>query len=285
MANPRIHTFFDSPDPDASPLNLIQLFQLASVLVHSEVDSADEFLNVVAQVLEPGPEHRDTLWVVLDSVQRPVALKKWYNGHWRRVYNGMAGEIRGFTGSPGYGPAPSLFDVNGRGNIGLEYDGWHICNGKDGVVDFSDKFIIGAHMNKSPNNTHADYDNGWQTWLPKLDGTGDTNFKTGGKTTNMIQMKNLPPLDNSIGHTNPETNQPETTGLWINGKGWKDDATHQTAQPIVDINYGNTRDHAFLLTKYGADPNANPAIPQEEFPVMPPFYAMAWITFVGYENT
>lgn len=276
MANPHVETVFAMPDPDASPLNLIQLFQLANALVRSTI-TGDEFLNVTAQVLEPGPEHRDTLWVVLDSVGRPIALKYWYNGHWRRVYNGMVGEVRGYTGAPGLGPPPALFNANGRGNIGLEYDGWHLCNGKDGVVDLSDKFVIGAHMNNL--NSHTGYDHGWQTFVD-----GDADLKTGGVKSQKIEMKHLPPLDNSGGQTNPDTGQPETTGLWINGKGWKDDAEHiPNPKPIVDVNYGMQRNHAYLLATYGAN-TTNAPDGQVAFPVLPPFYCLAWITFVGYEN-
>lgn len=276
MANPTIKTEFYPPDPDFSPLNLVQLFELANVLVHTTIDSGD-FLNVTIGTTEPAPEHRDTVWIRTDSVGRPVEIKFWWHGHWRRIYNGMLGEIRGFTGAPGLGPVPALFNSNGRGNIGLEYDGWHICNGKDGVVDLSDKFVIGAHMNNS--NSHTGYDGGWQTFVD-----GKTDLKTGGVGKTMIEMKNLPPLDNSAGTTNPDTGDPETTGLWINGKGWKDDAAHPAPVPIVDNNYGNLHNHAFLLAKYGADPTANPPVPQEELVILPPFYALAWITFVGYEN-
>jgi hypothetical protein len=278
MANPHVRSYFDPPDPDASPLNLIQLFELATALIHSDIEG-DEFLNVVMQVNEPGPEHRDTIWIVKDGVGRPIAAKIWWNGRWRRIYNGMIGEVRGFTGAPGLGPPPALFNANGRGNIGLEYDGWHICNGKDGVVDLSDKFVIGAHMNNS--NSHTGYDNGWQTFVD-----GKSDLKTGGAKNQMIQMKNLPPLDNSIPN-NPDTGQNETTGLWLHGKGWKSDPenAHDEAFPIVDINFGNMKNHAVKIVSYGADPNASPPIPQEELPILPPFYALAWITFVGYENT
>jgi hypothetical protein len=276
MANPTIKTEFAMPDPDAAPLNLIQLFSLANVLVRSTIQG-DEFLNVVAQTLEPAPEHRDALWVVLDQVKRPVAIKFWYNGHWRRVYNGMLGEIRGFTGDPGLGPPPALFNRDGRGNLGLEYDGWHICNGKDGVVDLSDKFVVSAHMNNL--NGHTGYDHGWQTFVD-----GKDVLKTGGAKSTMIQMKNLPPLNTALGN-NPDSGLPETTGLWIHGKGWKDDAVHSSAVPIVDTNYGASRNHDALIATYGAAPDATPPVPQEEFPVLPPFYCLAWITFIGYENT
>ena len=196
----------------------------------------------------------------------------------------MLGEIRGFTGAPGYGPAPALFNTNGRGNIGLEYDGWHICNGRDGVVDLSDKFIIGAHMNRNPNNTHPDYDHGWQTWQTFAGDENETTAKTGGANGSMIEMKHLPPMDNSI--EDPDTHTKPAPGLYINAKEAKDAAEHTTVEPLIDINYANLKPHSKLLINYGADPadHKGSVGPQQKFPTLPPFYCMAWITFVGYEN-
>ena len=97
---------------------------------------------------------------MIDSQGRPIETRIYWNqgGSWRRLYNGMIGEIRNYSGNPMVD-----FDTNGLGyppgaHAGT-YDGWHLCNGKDGVPDLSDRFIIGAHMN---NNAVAGYqpDNG-----------------------------------------------------------------------------------------------------------------------------
>src|SRR4029077_11212585 len=138
--NPIITTTFAPPDPGATPLNLIQLVDLLKVLVSSEMQGS--YIPYVMQNGTPGVEDQDKSWLELDAQGRPIAFKIFWHGHWRRVYNGMLGEIRMYSGDPG-----TDFDTNGLGKVGLTYDGWHLCNGKDGIVDLSDRFIVGAHMN------------------------------------------------------------------------------------------------------------------------------------------
>jgi hypothetical protein len=276
MANqpPDVLTQFAMPDPNAAPLTLIQLFQLANTLVSSEIQGP--YLSYILQVNEPGSSDQDKVWVQLDSQRRPVAIKTYYNGHWRRVYNGMLGEIRGYTGNPN-----TDFDLTGDnpglGKIEGNYDGWRLCNGKGGTPDLSDKFIIGAHMNNL--NAHPGCDHGWQTFVD-----GKSDLKTGGVISQLIEMKHLPPLDNS--GPDPLTGAPAAngTGLYIHGKEAKESDAHGEVRPLVDIHYANALPHDAFLIKYGSDPHGNPAVPQEKFPVIPPFYALAWITFVGYAS-
>ena len=112
----------------------------------------------------PGVSDQDKVWFELDANGRPVSIKVFWNGNWRRVYNGMMGEVRGYTGNPG-----DDFDSTGWGKKMGEYDGWHLCNGNDGAPDFSDQFLIGAHMN---NDGHSGYvDSEWVSWVG--DTTGD----------------------------------------------------------------------------------------------------------------
>jgi hypothetical protein len=151
--NPPVLTQFANPDPNAAPLNITQLVQLLNVLVGSEIQGS--YIPYVLQNGTPGMDDTDKAWIELDTAGRPKAVKVYYNGTWRRVYNGMLGEIRGYHGDPS-----TVFDDNGLGKVGLEYDGWHLCNGKDGTPDLSDKFVIAGHMNNS--NGHTGYNNGWQ---------------------------------------------------------------------------------------------------------------------------
>lgn len=153
--NPPIVTQFANPDPAASPLNLTQLIQLLNVLISSEMQGS--YIPYVIQNATPSVDDQDKAWIYLDSQGRPVETRIYYNGIWRRIYNGMLGEIRLYNGDPAVD-----FDANGLGNVGGIYDGWHLCNGKDGVPDLSDQFPIAAHMN---NADIVGYDGEWKTTI------------------------------------------------------------------------------------------------------------------------
>lgn len=211
----------------------------------------------------PGQEDNDKAWIETDSANRPLAIRLYYNGNWRRVYNGMIGEIRMFSGDPS--PSLGIWDGNGHGVVGKEYDGWQICNGKNNSPDLSDQFIIGAHMNNA--NGHSGYNLGWQTFVD-----GITDKQTGGSKDHMVLPADLPPLDAQDG----------LATLTLSGYGWKSDSVHTDAVPIVDVNYGSARAHTAPIARYGSSPNDSPPIPQTPIPTIPPFYALAFIIFVGY---
>lgn len=242
------------PDPNAAPLNLIQLFQLANVLVSSEIQG--NYLNMVIQSTQPGADDQDKAWVVIDGAGRPLAIKTFYNGKWRRIYNGMIGEIRGFSGDPGYN-ATGNFNTNGLGNVGGEYDGWHLCNGKDGTPDLSNRFLVGAEMSPAP---HGYSDGKWKT---KID---DKIYDTGGQWTEVLKPENIPvPAMPAVRfrHWYADGNipQPHTGNLWG-----------------VPASPPNHTDNDDLVAK--VDGNASPV----GVFIGPPFYSLAWIIFVGYQS-
>lgn len=244
--NPPVVTQFAMPDPNAAPLNLTQLFQLANLLVSSAIQGS--YIPYVLQSTEPGADDRDKVWFVLDSQGRPIAIKTWYNGHWRRVYNGMIGEIRGFNGDP-----TNQFDSNGKGILGADYDGWHLCNGKDGTPDLSDQFVVGAHMNNS--NGQVGWASGeWRTFVD-----GKTITRTGG-----VKEVTL---------TEDNTYRKADVGIAIDhfmGDTGRDPTGHLYGKPNVDAD-----------ETFGDDPgNQTP----DPIPILPPFVAFAWIIFVGYST-
>jgi hypothetical protein len=150
--NPAIITQFANPDPNAAPLNITQLVQLLNTLVTSALQGS--YIPYVISADTPGADDRDKAWIRLDSGGRPIATMIWYNAgasglydKWRRVYNGMLNEIRTFSGDP---TDTTNWGTSGLGAVGSDYDGWHICNGQDGVLDLSDNFIVGANMSGTP---------------------------------------------------------------------------------------------------------------------------------------
>lgn len=157
MNNPLVTTAFALPSPNAAPLDFVQQVQILNTLVASQIEG--DYLPYTIGHSVPSVDDRNKAWIELDSVGRPLAIKIWVTtggGAWRRIYNGMLGQICMYNGDPSVD-----FDNDGRGLVGKIYDGWHLCNGNSGTIDLSDKFVIGGHMNKADGKVM--YDNGWVT--------------------------------------------------------------------------------------------------------------------------
>jgi len=264
--NPTVLTSIGQADPNAAPITVNDLINLLNQLISSEIQGS--YIPYVIQHDTPGVDDRDKAWIELDTAGRPIALKVWYAGNsgaWRRVYNGMIGEIRGYSGDPSIDFDKNSDGIYTVGKVGQQYDGWYLCNGLLGTPNLSDRFLIGAAMD----NVGKDgYSGGWQTAITGPDGTIQ-GYKTGGLFIETLKQDNLPLLTNALAGDDP--------GLWIYGKGWKDDTAHPSEVPIVDTNYANLHTHNINLTPdaYGKDP---------PIPVWttPPFYSLAWIQFRGY---
>lgn len=252
MSNPAILTSIDHVDPKATPLNINELIDLLNPRVHSAMQGS--YLPYVIQHDTPNVNDRDKAWIELDTQGRPIGQKVWWHGNWRRIYNGMLGEIRGFSGDPGYNTSGN-FNPDGLGNVGGPYDGWHICNGKDGTPDFSNRFLVAADMGGSGGGY---IDNQWKMFLN--DGIDNKFHDAGGQWREVLEPKNIPfpTLPDRI---------PVDHWRW-------DDATRDPTGKL----FGKTDatvDEYFLPAEEG-----NPD-PEGVF-VGPPFYAVAWIIFVGY---
>lgn len=261
--NPSLTTTFAHADPTVSPLTVNELIDLLNLLVTTNLNGS--YIPYILQSGTPSVDDQDKVWIQLDSGNRPIATKTFYQGKWRRVYNGMIGEIRGYSGNPN-----NDFEMGGTdpgaGKIEGNYDGWFLCNGKNGTPNLSDKFLIGGHMDDS--SGHTGYSDGWQTFVD-----GENDLKTGGLNKQMIEAVHLPELD---------------VTFTLKGKEAKESDAHTDVEALVDTHYANATNHTALhaikpeTLHYGASPNAEPPLPQKEFPVLPPFYALAWIIFRGY---
>lgn len=259
--NPPISITIGSADPNAAPLTVNELFALLQNVITAEI-----FGSYIPYILghdTPSVDDQDKAWIELDTQGRPLAIKTFYNGLWRRVYNGMIGEIRGYSGDPSIDF--EMTDPNpGVGKIGGRYDGWYLCNGKNGTPNLSDKFLIGGHMDNS--NGHVGYNNGWQSAITTPSGTVN-DYKTGGQFVETLLPANIP--------TQPASIKFDTGGLAKLYK-WKAD--------------GNAQDDSGDL--WGLDnPGATPHQIIDDTPAnatptpiwtTPPFISLGWIIFKGY---
>lgn len=245
MPSPAVLTTFANPDPNASPLNLQQLITLLNALVSSAIQGT--YIPYVISHDTPGADDHDKAWIQLDSGGRPIATKIWYvgpgGGNWRRVYNGMLNEVRGYSGNPG-----DDFDANGRGLVGQTYDGWHLCNGQDGTPDLSDHFLIGAHMS----DLAIGYTGG--EWKTNVEGSSK---HSGGNATITLDAANTyrPAIDVRV---------------------YKRSAPGDTSDPAGNLAGITAPSQPYDL--YNDAGNATPT----PIDIVNPYIALGWIIFIGY---
>ncbi len=239
---------FATPAEGACPATFTDAVALLQALISGEVTTS--FTPYVLGSSTPAVEDQNKVWIRLDAVGRPLGTFVFYAGNWRRQYSGKAKEMTFFNGDPAI-----YFDGTGLGLITAEWDGWALCNGMNGTVDLSDRFLIGGHMD---NVGTVGYSSGWRT----LASGGVTSVA--GASTHTIVAQNLPEL-----------------ALTIDGNEYKPGGSpHVDARVIIDLLYDNAAPHTADVAHYGFDSS----IPQTQtaVPTLPPYYAMAICTFVGY---
>ena len=262
MSNPVVTTTFGNPDPNANPVTIGDLVTILNTLVTSAIQGS--YVPYVIGSNTPSVDDQDKAWIVLDNSKRPIAVKTFYNGNWRRVYNGAIGDIKMYSGNPG--DTTNGFDSDGLGLIGGDNDGWHLCNGNGGTINLTDKFIVSAHMDNS--NSHTMYNSGWQTFV---DGVSD--LQNGGVATTMIAAQHLPPFDATAG----------SSKVTIHGFEAKETSpSHTNVSVLVDVHYSDLLPHDAVIGNYGSGPNDSPPVPQVGIPTLPPFIALGFAQFVGY---
>jgi len=252
MANPAVITQIGHVDPDASPTRINELIDLLNTVIESNIQG-DYIPYVISQDV-PGVDDRSKAWIQLDSQGRPIAIKIWYTGGgggaWRRVYNGMIGEIRMYSGDPTVD-----FDADGHGLVGGTYDGWQLCNSKNGAPDLSDKFIVAAHMNSANNGYSTDWVSAVETpATPTHSGGHSTVTLTAAQTYRPPYPPTLDPsLQKMDRYSATDSNNP-------GGDLWGVNSVQH--QQIVPIDPGNT----------------TPA----PIDIVNPFIALGFIIFQGY---
>ena len=305
---PVIVTRLGSPDPNDDPGSIDELFQMINDRLWSQMHGG--YITYIMQAPKPGIDLQNQVWIQkstdTDQNGKPLSINLFYNGNWRRLYNGMLGEIRVYSGNPG-----DDFDVHAdptiakglnqfsKGKIGGQYDGWHLCNGQDGTPNLTDRFVVGGHMDNSAG--HTGYSTNWQSFV---DTKADS--QTGGSGTSTITAQYLPPLGDDPPKIPPDpvvppssTNKHEKSMLKIKGYEYSSTETHTTPQFLIDTHYAaglvptnisgdptnshpQGTHHTLTLLNYGSNPAGDPAVAQQDFPLFPPFIAFGFIIFLGY---
>ncbi|SRR6266481_583326 len=187
---------------------------------------------------QPTSSLTNKVWFVIDVAGRPLGIKMFYNGNWRPVYTGAAGDVKLWGGNPS-----GNFDGTGRGILGTWHDGWALCNGLNGTYNLIDRFIVCASRYVGQ-------------WVADVD-PYNAGVVAGGAPFHVIQPTELPHLSAHIGESD--------VGGGTGGKGLSGGAGPPTAL-------------AEVFTGAGA-----PVGGQAPFTTLPPYYALAYIQFIGYQ--
>lgn len=246
--NPSVLTQFGTPDPNASPLNIVQLVALLNQLVSSQIQGS--YIPYIIQNATPNVEDQDKAWMFVDASGRPIETRIFYNGSWRRIYNGMLGEVRMYQGDP-----TTDFDSTGLGLVGGRFDGWALCNGSNGTADLSDHFIAAANMNQPGNGYNSGH------WQSKITGV---LANTGGNNQIILNANTTyrAPYPATFDPSRQQMDRYHASGDGNDAGGdlWGINSVQH--QVIVPQDAGNTT----------PDP----------IPSVNPFISLGFITFVGY---
>ena len=238
-------TSFATPALSVNPANFSEAVELLNDYVQTTV--APGATTYIVSETAPSGLDQDKLWVKIKPGNGvPVGLFFYWNGYWRRVDQPRPFSIHIFSGDPS-----TYFDSNGQGYRGVDYDGYVLMNGgTPGIPDLTDRFIVAGGAYTAGAWTSKVTDNA--TALP-LGGTYERTFSIGDA--------NLPSID-------------------IGGS------------QLVDLSGANEADQDVIIDDHhSTNPNKqhtvhlagqNPPDPIT-LNIIPPFYAMAYIMWLGYD--
>lgn len=237
-----------APDPNDCPANFVELIALLDTLISGTI--IGNFLPYVTGTDTPGSDDRNKVWHRLDTNGKPIGTFLYFNGAWRRQYSGRLGQMSYYSGDPEFD-----FDDDGRGRLEGdngstgEWDGWHLCNGEDGTLDLSDKFIVVGRR----------FNNG--RWETDVSGTPTTD----GVGVHEIQM------------TEANTFRPATGEVRVGQ--WEADNGHPAVGGLIGLPQNDSTD-LILIPAHPGNPISPAVLPP--LPTLPPYYALALVVFIGY---
>lgn len=240
MAFPVQITFADPP-PGTCPATFDDGVNILKTLITGAVTTG--YTPFIMGAATPSVDDQDKPWIRLDTNGAPMGTYVFFGGHWRRQYSVPLGTVTMVA------VGPTNFDANGKGVPGGDWDGWHLCNGKDGIFDLSDRFIIAGHMSDDSIGWSA----GWRTTA-----TGSPT-NVGGFASIELLTSQIPsdPITLTVGKWKADGNARD-----IAGQMYGDPGSDTTKQTTLTLDAGN------------ASPDA--------INNMPPYKVLAYAIFIGY---
>lgn len=242
-----VTTTLAAPDPLSKFTTVPALATLFNTLLTSTID--EDVTPYIVGAATPNVEDQDKVWHKIDTAGRPRGTYLYYNGAWRQEYTGLPGQARLFFGDPTVN-----FDINGRGLVGGDWDGWHLANGKDAIPNLSNRFLIMGQID------NVDI-TGFQgtTWHTNINGVAENS---GGNATITLDTNNT---------FRPATAELKA-GLFTSGSDSRD-----ASGPLYGTVGDGTHPETTLITADAG--NTTP----DAIPISPPFFCLAIAVFVGYE--
>lgn len=160
------------------------------------------------------------------------------------------------------GTTAGRFGANGLGVTGTPYEGWALCDGRNGTPDLRGRFVPGVGNGLAANG------NGESNQYQAL-GT------VGGESTHLISLAEMPLHNHTMNHTHSITDPGHTHGVYANSttgsNGGLDDETNAGAY-WAKISSNTT---GITVDSYsGTTGNRGGTTPTEN---RPPFYALYYI--------
>lgn len=237
-------TNFAAPDPNIPFTDITDLVTLFNTLVATVLPN-DLTPYIIGDTI-PAVDDQDKAWVKLDSSGRPLGTFVFYSGAWVREAPPVGARLGYFSGDP-----TGAFDVTGLGLPDTDYFGWALANGNNGTANLTDRFIIVGQVD---NSDITGYSGG--VWRTNINGSAEN---TGGVADITLDGTNTyrPAFSRiAFDHMKADGNARDPTGALWGDLGGGDDTT------LIAADAGN-------LTP--------PAIP-----TVPPFFALAFIAWIGY---
>jgi hypothetical protein len=239
-------TQFATPPIDTNPQNFTDAVAALNSLVSTTIAGSATIYTIGSAT--PGVDDQDKLWVKLaGSDSHLVGVFYYWQGYWRRINTPRANSIHFFAGNPA-----TYFNSNGTGIKGLDYDGYVLCDGRNGTADLSDKFIVVAHLTAPMSGFNG------STWETHIEGAPHT---AGGddESAFSITNDNLPTIS-------------------LDGSAIQTSGNHTDRHIIIDDDYSTVNTKQTTVTLAGKDTPDPITVPH-----IPPYYALALVAWLGYE--
>lgn len=222
----------------------LTLTQLVAVLnTLATIDIPATFTPYIVSVKKPAVDDQDKIWHKIDAVGRPLGTFKFYDGLWRQEYTGIMSEVKMYSGDPTVD-----FDDTGLGLPGKRWDGWALANGNNGTANLSNKFIVAGAID---NVGLTGYNGVWRT---NVAGGALSQGGASGFTSNASNTYREPTTATQLRLFTADGNVPTGNGdLYGVGGG----------TIVTPATVGNTS--------------------PSPISTIPPFFALAYVGFVGYE--